>query len=173
MLLEDVSSSRSMSSVDFGRAAQEARSSPKGLALPPPTEMIQAPVEVLDAEAALLEAQREKDSLLWRARVQLRRVSAIARELAVKTWELLPKPSESEELPPVEVSDEIDLDPEDQADTARVPTPVPFPAPRASSNRQWEVTTQVVDMTKRRKVSRPGRSVPIEDLVLEDPKKPR
>jgi hypothetical protein len=180
MLLEDVSSDRSLSSVDFGKAAQKAGTSPKGIALPPPTEFIKAPLEILDADAALDDARREKDSLVWRARVQLRRVSDIAKDLVLRTWELLPKPAgskppdTSDEPPPVEVSEEMDLDPIDQADTDRLPTPAPFPIPREGrrpSGNQWEVTTQVVDMTRRRKSSRPGSSVPIEDLTLEEPKK--
>ena len=92
----------------------------------------------------------------------------------MKTWELLPKPAEpEEELPEVEVSKEIDLDPKDQADTARVPTPVPTAKPRARS-KEWEVTTQVVDLRERKKGpgTRPGSVVPISDLTLdEEPKK--
>jgi hypothetical protein len=168
MLLEDVSSSRKYSSVDFGKAAQDAAANPKGLGLPPPTEFIQSPELILDADAALRDARREKESLIWRARLQLRRVSEIARELAIKTWELLPKKADE---PAVEVSKDIDLEEDDQADTARMPTPVPFPINRKTS--QWEVTTQVVDMTKRRKASgtRKSSQVPVEDLTLDEPKK--
>jgi hypothetical protein len=177
MLLEDVSSQGSLSSADFGRAKQEAASNPKGLALPPPTEFIKTPVDILDADSAILEAEREKQSLVWRARRHLRRVSDIAKDLAIKTWELLPKPIDpkdlEEELPAVEVSKEIDLDPEDQADTARTPVPIPAAKPRARST-EWAVTTQVVDMGRRKKArrKRPDSIVPIEDLTLDDePKK--
>ncbi len=187
MLLEDASS-RSLSSVDFGRAAQEAAANPKGLALPPPTEFIRAPSDLIDTEAALQEARRERASLVWRARVQLRRVSEIARQLARRTLELLPKAADDEEdLPLVEVDEEIGLIEDDEADTARTPTPVPFPAARREepkqekqekpekkekrrppSATQWEVTTQIVDMTKRKKgmPSRPG--IQVSDLVLDD-----
>jgi hypothetical protein len=169
VFLEDVSSRRSLSSADFGKAAQEAANNPKGIALPPPTEFIHSPSEILDAEAALIEAHREKSSLLWRARLQLRRVSEIARELAVKAWELIPKPEP--EVPVVELSDEIDLEPDDEADTARTPTPVPFPVPEGRGRSEWEVKTQVVDMTPRRKSksSRPGSLVPVSDLIIDDP----
>jgi hypothetical protein len=173
MLLEDASSGRGFSSVDFGRARAEAAANPKGIGLPPPTEFIHSPDLILDADSALKAARREKSSFIWRAKVQLRRVSDaaidFARELAVKTWELLPKKNdELEELPEVEVSKEIDLDPEDQADTA--PTPLPFPAIRRKpSASQWEVRTEIVDMTKRRKASDP-RKVSTEDLTLDEPK---
>lgn len=78
MLLEDASS-RKFSSVDFGRAADEGRRTLKGLGLPPPTEFIQAPSEVLETEAALLEAEREKSSLTWKVEVAARRAVAALR----------------------------------------------------------------------------------------------
>ncbi len=195
MFLEDATS-RSLSSVDFGRAAQDAARNPKGLALPPPTEFIHAPSEILDEEAALQQARLEKQSILWRARVRLRRVSEIARDLALQTWELLSHRIESDtfdydepevldeqpDLPPLEVSQEIDLREDDDADTARVPTPVPFPAHReggAPGKDEWTVTTQVVDMTRRRKGkgtrpgSLPGRPIPVSDPILDPSRRPK
>jgi hypothetical protein len=188
MLLEDVST-RSLSSVDFGRAAQDAAANPKGLALPPPTEFINAPVDILDAEAALSAARRERESMLWRIGRQLRRVIELAKDILLKTRNFVPKRSSPDDLPEVEVSKEIDLEPDDEADTARNPTPAPFPAvqrqapapprrniveevkPRRKNSNQWKVTTQVVDMRPRKKSQtgeKEGNEIPIDDLTLDE-----
>lgn len=235
MLLEDASS-RNLSSVDFGRAAEEGRRTVKGLGLPQPTEFIEAPKEVLDTEAALLEAEREKSSIRWRVESALRRMAARIRdridrahfavtslaqsareragdarvrlcgtlEAAVKKLQSLrpkPKPElpraatpepkvppvpapERPEVPPspaperpeVPLSPAFALSSEEQDDTDRTEAPRAHgpsnkPKPRGSS--QWEVTTQIVDMRKRKRSragAHPGQPnterIQVSDLVL-------
>jgi hypothetical protein len=202
--LEDASS-RGLSSVDFGRAVDQARKSPKGLALPPPTEFIQAPELVLELDAALVEVHREKSSIAWRCRLVLFRLGASWERFAERTSELMASMSASsrrwlrllrrrargmaalvrdgmqrDTRPTLELSRGCDFDDGDVADTARVPTPVPSkdpPAKRAPSVRldpkprktsQRDITTQVIDLRKRRSSSlpRPDKVISVSDLFL-------
>jgi hypothetical protein len=120
---------------------------------------------ILDIETAILDAEKEKRSLVWRARLHLRNISDIARDLAIKTWDLVPRP-----LPEAPVGDENDF--EDAEDTAKTPAPIPRASstpPRKASD-QWSVITSVVDMRERKKGpgTRPGSFVPVvSDLTLD------
>jgi hypothetical protein len=122
---------------------------------------------ILDIETAILDAEKEKRSLVWRARLHLRNISDIARDLAIKTWDLVPRP-----LPEVRVSEEVDLDAADEEDTAKTPAPIPRKTSKPTKpGDQWEVITAVVDMRERRKGpgTRPGSLIPVvSDLTLDE-----
>ena len=182
MHLED-KSSRGLSSVDFGRAAElPKRRSLKGLAAPPPTECIQMPSALLETEAAVLEAIAEKQTLEWRLEVALH----ATKQWASRTWDAFAAFSvrtahsmmESAEegwayCEPriqrlsVQLQDRLQdfVDRMQDSGTATTRPPVLEPKPRRRSS-QWDVTTVVVDMSARRRPSSLNREVKISDLTL-------